>query len=212
MERKVINEFVIQPAQGRAFEVKKGQALRIYQIERKQVAACAFFNAHDPKEVYHIGKSWTLNGDFGSFIDKKGLTLLYSKPPRENLMLKVLEDTADGHNHGWPMGGKCTGRMFELCYGMSEHKSCLGILEEALAPHGVTGDHIMDVFNCFMNGRIDEEGYYNINVPTAKPGDYIEFRAEIDLLIGVAACPNDIDATNDRKLKPIGVSVTKLSN
>ena len=104
MERKLVQEFIIPARYGSAFELRKGQVLSIYEVEDKQVGACAFFNAHDYKEVFHIGKTWVLNGHMGTFIAKKGYKHSYSKPPRENLMLTVLETTTN--DHGWSMGGR----------------------------------------------------------------------------------------------------------
>ena len=60
MERKVIQDTVIPAEHGAAFEVKKGQVLRIYQSEEKQVGDCAFFNAHDYKEMFQVAASWSM--------------------------------------------------------------------------------------------------------------------------------------------------------
>ena len=80
------------PGYGQAFEVRKGQVLRIHAVEDGQVGDCCFFNANDYKEWFHVGQTWVLN-----VVRKTGngqyYTYFYSKPPRENLMFTVLEDT-----------------------------------------------------------------------------------------------------------------------
>ncbi|MFQ5878503.1 MAG: DUF1989 domain-containing protein, partial [Acidobacteriota bacterium] len=62
MREKVLRELVIPAREGRAFEVSKGQVLRIHQIEGGQVGDCVFFNARDHRESFHVGQSWAING------------------------------------------------------------------------------------------------------------------------------------------------------
>ena len=57
MARNVVLDSVIPARHGMAFEVKKGQALRIYLVEDKQVADVVFFNANDYKEWFHVGQT-----------------------------------------------------------------------------------------------------------------------------------------------------------
>ena len=66
MERKVIQDAVIPAEHGMAFEIKRGQVLRIYQVEEKQVGDCAFFNAHDYKEFFHVGQTWSTANRLGT--------------------------------------------------------------------------------------------------------------------------------------------------
>jgi uncharacterized protein YcgI (DUF1989 family) len=40
-------------------------------------------------------------------------------------------------------------------------------------------------------------------------GDYIDLRAEMDVLAAVSACPSDRRATNDGRAKPLGITVYK---
>ena len=203
MERKVILDEVIPARYGRAYEVKRGQVLRIYLVEDYQVGDVVFYNAHDYKEVCHVGQSWALNmfmdtGHARSFRD------FYSKPPRENVMLTVIEDTVK--NHYGNGAGRCSRRMLELRGIGAQERSCQENLEEALAPYGITGDDIGDIFNVFMNVTWDENGAFTRHIATAKKGDYIDMRAEMDILTGISACPSD-SIVNNYVPKPLGVKI-----
>ena len=44
-------------------------------------------------------------------------------------------------------------------------------------------------------------------LPTAHKGDYIELRAEMNILAAVSACPADRNATNDGRAKPLGITI-----
>ena len=82
MDRKVILDDVIPARHGKAYEVKKGQVLQIYLVEDMQVGDCVFFNAHDYKEWWHLGQTWTLSNHLGTGT-AKSFKHFYSKPPRE---------------------------------------------------------------------------------------------------------------------------------
>jgi hypothetical protein len=59
-----------------------------------------------------------------------------------------------------------------------------------------------------MNVDVRPDGSFNILAPTAMKGDYIDLRAEMDVLAAISACPADRNATNDGRAKPLGVTVS----
>ena len=203
MSRK-LEEFIIPAGHGRAFIVPHGAVLRIHLVDDRQVGDCCFFNAHDHREVFHVGQSWALNVMLGTG-NAKSFQHFYSKPPRENIMLTVVDDTV--RNHWGNMGGRCSKRLYALRDGDMKHRSCQENLAEALAPFGISGDDIVDIFNVFMNVDMRPDGSFTILPPTAMKGDYIDLRAEMDVLAAVSACPADRNATNDRRAKPLGITV-----
>jgi uncharacterized protein YcgI (DUF1989 family) len=202
---RVLEDVVIPAGRAGAFLIPRGGVLRIYLVEARQVGDCCFFNADDHREVFHAGQTWALNGLLGTGTAKSWLHF-YSKPPRENVMLTVVDDTV--RNHWGNMGGRCSRRLYELRDGDTRHRSCQENLAEALAPHGLGGDDIVDVFNVFMNVELDAAGGFRILAPETKPGDYLELRAEMNILAAISACPADRNATNDGRAKPLGVRVS----
>ncbi len=97
MQRHVTKEVIIPASQGAALEVKKGEVLRIYLVEDRQVGDCVFFNAHDYREVFHVGQTWAMNVILGTGT-AKNFKHFYSKPPRENVMLPVAPQWAFGRS------------------------------------------------------------------------------------------------------------------
>jgi len=201
---RALADFIIPAGEARAFVVPRGARLRIHLVEDKQVGDCCFYNADDHREVFHVGQTWALNVLLGTG-NGKSFRHFYSKPPRENVMLTVVEDTV--RNHWGNMGGRCSRRLYELRDGDRTHRSCQENLAEALAPHGLSGDDIVDVFNVFMNVELRPDGSFAILAPTAQKGDYLELRAEINILAAVSACPADRNATNDGRAKPLGITI-----
>jgi len=204
MYGQTVSEFVIPAREGRAFEVSKGQVFRINQITGGQVGDCVFYNAHDYREMFHVGQSWAINGILGTGT-AKSFSHFYSKPPRENLMMTVVADTVK--NHWGNMGGRCSRRLYELRDNLAEHRSCQENLTEALEPYGLSGDDVFDIFNVFMNVDLHTDGSFTMCPTEATADDYIDFRAEMDLLVAVSACPADTSPTNNGMSNPLGIKI-----
>ncbi len=184
----LLEDFIIPATYAKAFEVKKGQVLNIVQVEGPQMVDAVFHNANDLKEVFHAGMTAAINMMNNTGTMRK-VTKLYSKPPRDNVMLEVVEDPVGVHL-AWN-GGRCS-RGFYEGLGLENHRSCQDNLAEVLAPYGLSEDDVPDVFNAFMNVSGIEEGRFETVMPAAKKGDYIALRAEMDILAAVSACPYDL--------------------
>ena len=200
----LVNEFVIPAREARAFEVKRGQIFRIHQITGGQVGDCVFYNADDYREMFHVGQTWAINGILGTGTSKS-FPHFYSKPPRENLMLTVVADTV--RNHWGNMGGRCSRRLYALRDNLTEHRSCQENLTEALAPYGLTGDDVFDIFNVFMNVELHPDGRFTILPTQVNPDDHMDLRAEMNILAAVSACPADTSPTNNGKSNPLGIKI-----
>src|SRR2546428_14180566 len=93
MERKmpsatlnVVKEFTIPKCEGRSFTIKKGELLRIIEIEGPQAADMVAFNEQDFKESY---SAWLTRQSSRSFTRPKTLR---SMLPSANVMFTVLTD------------------------------------------------------------------------------------------------------------------------
>jgi uncharacterized protein len=82
-----------------------------------------------------------------------------------------------------------------LSNGGQYHYCCHSNLTRALADHaGLTLEqaeqHVHDVLNVFMcTGFTRDTGQYFMKSSPVRPGDYLEFFAEIDLTGALSACP-----------------------
>jgi uncharacterized protein len=213
--RTVVEEFVIPASYGRGFVVPEGHILRIEEVEGKQVVDATFQNADNLRETFHAGQSMALNM-LGGTGNLKQVRYLYSRPPYENVLMEVTDDPV-GVNFAW-MGGRCTRKIYEFrnARGIGRnvdvdgHRTCQQNLEEALEPFGVEPDLVPDVFNIWMNNDDEatvREQHMVFLRPIADVGDYIELRAELNVLVGISACPNDQDDVNDGRPKPLGIKI-----
>lgn len=201
---QIIEDITVPAKHGRACQVRKGQILRIYLPEGEQVGDAAFFNADNPKEQFHVGQTWALNVMLGTGT-AKNYKHFYSNPPFENVMMTVVADTVGTHFGN--CAGRCSSRLLSMRDNLADSRNCQENLAEALEPFGIQGEDINDVFNVFMHVALDTEGGFSIERPTSKAGDYIDLRAEMNLIAAVSACPNESNLVNNYVAKPMGILV-----
>lgn len=190
----------IPPRSGTAFELTAGSTLRVGDPQGEQVADLLAYSRADIREVLSSGRSL----DYAEKLFLSTGDLLYSN--RSRPMLSIVEDTVGRHDF---LLTPCSADTFRIIYGDTEpHRGCHGNLAEALAPFGVTEDAIPTAFNVFMNVAIDGvTGRIRVDAPLSKAGDYILFRAEMDLIIGLTAC--SAGQSNNFAFKPIHYEITR---
>jgi uncharacterized protein YcgI (DUF1989 family) len=199
MAGPLLSETRIPRAEGRAFELHAGQVLRLIAIEGKQVGDLTAWNLHDHRETFNVIFTTAMNDRSVSHVRK-----LYSGPPHFNEML-TLEN--DSHGVHW-LGGRCNRFLYEAM-GAAGHRNCHDNILEAVAPLGIDETNApLDTLNVFMNVAYEPSGSFTFAPPVIDKGDFVDFRASIDLLIAISACPNEGELRgeiNDYLAKPLHV-------
>ncbi|MHA6300252.1 DUF1989 domain-containing protein [Devosia sp. CAU 1758] len=185
---------VIPPRSGRAFELGQDQILTVIDPLGGQVADLLAISLADTAEMLSSGRTL----DYAETIYLTTGHKLYSN--RSNIMLEIMEDQVGRHDF---LLTPCSEATFRLCYDNEPpHQGCHGNLHHALEPWGIAEDAIPVAFNCFMNVPVDgETGRFKVLPPLSKAGDYIRFRARMNLVIGLTAC--SAPASNGGTFKPI---------
>ena len=100
--------------------------------------------------------------------------------------------------------------MMEL-WGAPGHRSCSDNYRDALAEFGLTLDDVYSPasINLFANPCIESigDGRLTMSPPTAEKGDHVDFLAEMDVLVALSACPDDVSSQNGRRCKPVRVRI-----
>jgi uncharacterized protein YcgI (DUF1989 family) len=184
---------------GAAFELKKGQRLR---IAGKSIVDFVAFNLHDLAERFDQARTKT--NQVKIFISTGDV--LYSK--RNNPMLFIVEDTFTEGRHDLQKG-MCSRKRFEMvAAGKSKRVFAEGIdinpkenemlpshgcwenLSRALKPWNIAADDVPSPFNIFQCMRIDPlTGVMYDTTIRPKEEAHVDFRAEMDLLVAASACP-----------------------
>ena len=175
-----IKRFKIDPQSGIAFTIKQGQVIRIIDVEGEQVSDLFCFAQDNIEEHLSSGHTTDYNG---KLYLSKGDTL-YSN--RSNPMFSIIDDQVGKHIM---LYAPCSQVMFEKSYGVAEaHSNCLDNLVSNFKKYGIQASDITIPFNIFMHIKISRQGKITIQSPLSKAGDFIELRAEMDMIAGVTAC------------------------
>jgi uncharacterized protein YcgI (DUF1989 family) len=194
---KQTNQIEVLPRDAACVEVPAGAFFRISSIEGPQVGDLNLWNARDLTERFYSGKTRALHGTHLSTGDR-----MWSSFPAMRPMATIVDDTLDwygfdefgGSVHD-VIGTRCDPYTRRLLGGDDYHYCCHSNLTRALAAHTdlplhVAETHVHDVLNVFMcTGFKRDTGQYFMKASPVRPGDYLEFFAEIDLLVGLSACP-----------------------
>ena len=187
----LVDKFVIQPFNGRGVIVKKGQVFRVVEEEGPQAAAVAFWNADNPREGYA-----PMRNRLGEGLFIKVYTRLWSDVPWLRPMMTCVEDTlinpsADaGYHHHRLVTSHCSSESLEMRSGRPAMNSCHVNLLQGITPFGLSEEHLRESINLHQKVRLgpDDGKWYGAR-RDSKQGDYVEFYAEIDLLVAVSVCP-----------------------
>jgi uncharacterized protein len=194
---RLVAEVTVPPREARTIHVLAGQVLRIESTIGPQVGDLNLFNAANLSERFFSGKTRALHGTHINTGDRLWSCLPYLRP-----MATVISDSldwygidADGGGVHDVIGTRCDPYTHHLLAGQDYHHCCHSNLTRALAD--ATGLNLRraelqvhDVLNVFMcTGFTRDTGQYFMKASPVRPGDSIEFMAEIDLLAVLSACP-----------------------
>jgi len=191
-----IDTVIVPPREAECFHVPAGHFFRIISSEGPQVGDLNLWNYDNPEERFYSGKTRALHGTHISTGDRMWSTIPYLRP-----MVTVTHDTLDWY--GWDefggsvhdvIGTRCDPYTNYLLHQDHYHHCCHSNLTRAFGKH--FGDYakgellVHDVMNVFMcTGFTLDTHQYFMKASPVRPGDYIEFFAEMNILGGLSACP-----------------------
>jgi uncharacterized protein len=200
-----LSEIIVPPRDGRAFRVRKGQFFRIVCVDGPQVGDLNLWNAADLSEHFFSGKTRALHATHVSTGHRLWSTLPHLRP-----LATITADTLSWY--GWDedgagihdvIGTRCDPYTNRLLTGHDYHYCCHSNLARALAADAGMPVHeaehlVHDVLNVFMcTGFTKDTHQYFMKASPVRPGDFIEFFAEKDLLAALSTCPGgDCSATH----------------
>lgn len=190
---------IIEPKSGGAVSVKRGQVLRIEDIDGGQVADMVCFSSSDHKEKFSQAKTrvrnWSTQLTVGSQLISN----------RDNVMLTIKRDTVGVHDIVF---SPCHSFVYEHMFGVGARDGCFENLAAAVAQRGISPDDLPDPMNVFMNTGIKDSGELFVSATPSKKGDYIELIAEMDCLVAVSACADDVTDCNHGECSRISLTVS----
>ena len=191
------NEIIISPRDAKTFEVKRGNFFRIESVEGPQVGDLNLFQLNNLEEKFYSGKTRALYGTHISVGDK-----MYSSLPYLRSLATITWDTLDWYGYDKDggsvhdvIGTRCDPYTSKLISGNDYHYCCHSNLTRALVKEKnielkKAEQIVHDVLNVFMcTGFTNDTKQYFMKASPVRPGDYLEFFAETDLLGVLSTCP-----------------------
>jgi len=214
-----LNE-VLPPKTGRAFVVRRGETLRITDLEGQQVVDVAIFNAANYRDRLSLSYSTTryamqysarraarpapdtpISKDFVT----EGDTLMSTIYTPLMTITKETPEPKGVHKVNQRM---CNRRFYES-FGLTGIDGCHEIISGVVAPYGIRPEDIPDTIDFFMNYHHDCASHsWVAEQPVSRAGDYVELLAETDCLVAISNCPEDhVSLINGGRCTPMRLQV-----
>ncbi len=176
-----IHEDTVVPAcEPWSARVEKGDRVRLIDLEGQQAIDFLCYNADDPTERYNAANTLKLNHNI--YLGQG--CVLWSM--RARAMMTIVEDTCGRHD---TLYGCCSIEIDEVRFGKTKTRGCQSNFEAELAKHGMGAKDMTANINFFMYVPVAADGAVAIAEGRSKPGDYVDLRAEMDLLVVISNCP-----------------------
>jgi len=189
----------IPAREGRAVRVPAGRRFRIVDLEGGQVVDLFAFSAEDTREYASaehtrvaVSRLFPRVGE--SFVTNRRRPILFFD-----------QDASPGIHD--MLCASCDPARYKLLGVSGWHASCRENLEIAMAALGFDSVRVPQPINLFMNTPARPDGSIEWLPAETKAGDYVQLRAELDLILAVSACPQDILSINEGRPTPIEIEM-----
>jgi urea carboxylase-associated protein 1 len=196
----VVHDEVVAARAPWIHRVRKGQTLRIVDLEGNQAVDFLVYNAHDDAERYSAQDTIAAQGNI--FL-REGSVLRSN----EGAPMMTITSTAVAYHD--TIGGACSCESNTLRYGhhtKSQH-ACVENFLVANATEGRGKRDMVSNVNWFMNVPVEADGTLGIVDGISAPGLYVDLRAEMDVTVVVSNCPQINNPCNGFDPTPVRMIV-----
>jgi uncharacterized protein YcgI (DUF1989 family) len=186
-----LTTITIPAKQAKAAHVKKGQKIKVINTWGSQVVDCWALNAE------YMGEFMSMEHcrvSFERYRTRKGDVMITN---RRRPILKILDDSANGVHD--TLLAACDRYRYELLGCKEYHRNCTDNFWEAMVAIGEKPTELPSPFNLWQNTPVESNDIIKPNPPASKKGDTIIFRAQMDLVICLSACPQDVTSINGHR-------------
>ena len=207
-ENSVFWEETIQPGAAWSHVLKRGTALRLVDLEGGANVGAIFYNFDCPVERYNMPD--TLKAQHIARLTKG--FVLYSDMGR--ILCSIVEDKVGWHD---PIGGTSNAKLVKARYGSSRyqeqrndyHKNGRDCFLIEMGKWGLGPRDLTANVNFFSHVDVAEDGSVSFGPDNSKAGDFVELRAEMNILVILNTCPHPLDPNPRYEPKPVRLSVRR---
>ncbi len=180
--------------------IAKGQYLRIIDLDGQQAVDFLCYDAHNPKNRYNAANTIKIAGNI--YLNKG--SILWSEAADH--LATITDDTCGLHD---TIYGCCSKEVNMVRYGEAA-PACRENFLAALKKYNLGARDIVSNVNFFMNVSVGPNGELTICEGLSKPGDYVELRAERDLITVLSNCPQKFNPCSGFNPSPVRVLIYSL--
>lgn len=184
---------------GSSVLVPRGKTLRIVSGAATQGVSLLLFRQADPTERLNVGDTVKIQWSARLYRGK----LLYSDMGR--VLASITDDSYGRHD---ALAGGSTASTNAAKYGDASLRSTRGNFILLAAKHGLSKIDIPPCVTFFAPVTVDAAGHFEWTGSPALEGDYVDLRAEMDILVFVSNCPHPL-APGDYAPGPVGLMLWK---
>lgn len=188
VHRELVQSVRIPARRGRAAEVRKGQFIRVVNVHGTQVVDCWAFSRDNPGEFMSMEHTRVNLGRYRPRVGDRLATNL-RRP-----ILRLLEDTSPGVHD--TLMAACDRHRYALLGHEGYHDNCTDNLWESMVAIKHKPTETPCPLNLWQNTPVGEGGEIQQLPTVSRRGDHVLFRAEMDLVICLSCCPQDLVPIN----------------
>jgi hypothetical protein len=208
-ETPILWEEMIQPGATWSHVLKRGTALRVVDVEGGANVGGIFYNFECPVERYNMPD--TLKAQHIARLTTG--FVLYSDMGR--ILLSIVEDTVGWHD---PLGGTSNAKSVAQKYGASSyqesrneyHKNGRDSFLIELGKWGLGPRDLLANINLFSRVNVAEDGSMSFVPGNSKADDFVELRAEMNVLAILNTCQHPLDPNPNYQPKPVKVEIRRV--
>jgi uncharacterized protein len=198
---EILHDEIVKARAPWSYVVKKGETLRIIDLEGNQAVDCVLYNADDTMERYSAPD--TMANQKNLFL-RVG-TVLYSNEGQP--MMTIVESAVAYHD---TVGGACSKESNTLRYGHHTHHqhACVENFVLEHTRYGMGKRDIQSNINWFMNVPVEADGTLGIVDGISAPLLSVDIRAEMNVLVIISNCPQVNNPCNGFNPTPVRMVVS----
>ncbi|NKF23554.1 urea amidolyase associated protein UAAP2 [Solimonas marina] len=180
--------------------IHRGEVLRIVDLEGQQAVDTLFYSAADHSERYSAQN--TLRAQNAAYVTT-GTRIMSNE---DRVLATVIADSCGAHDTS---AGACSCEANTVRFGHHTRymHACRENFLVEVAKYGMDKRDIVGNINFFMNVPVESDGRLAIVDGVSAPGDYVEIRADMDVLCVISNCPQINNPCNGFNPTPVRVLI-----
>jgi urea carboxylase-associated protein 2 len=185
-----------------AFRLARGLTLRLVNSEGTPGVSALFWNAADPSERFNAGD--TVKVQWSARLGEGRLLL----SDMGRVLVSITADSSGAHD---AVAGGSSRASDIRKYDMPAPRNTRDNFVLAAAKLGLTARDVPPCVSFFAPVETDQEGRFVWRGERLRAGDYVDLRAEMDLLVALSNCPHPLSPSGTWEPKPVTALVWRSS-